>query len=128
MANRDSFLAAALALITLGATQSARGIMAGDETALPADSPAARLDTLGSGSPFNAVGSLAISAGGFSYKGSATLPQLDQRCHRTRRARTLGVVPAARGFGAYVDLQQRHAILTISPGLGEGSTSKNRPR
>jgi hypothetical protein len=46
--------------------------MAGDETALPADSPAARLDTLGSGSPFNAVGSLAISSGGFSYRGSAT--------------------------------------------------------
>ena len=39
--------------------------MAGDETALPADSPAARLDTLGSGS-------LAISSAGFSYKGSAT--------------------------------------------------------
>jgi hypothetical protein len=49
-----------------------KGIMAGDETALPADSPAARLDTLGSVSPFNAVGSLAISSGGFSYKGSAT--------------------------------------------------------
>jgi hypothetical protein len=53
-------------------TLRVHGIMAGDETALPPDSPAARLDLLGSGSPFNAVGSLAISSGGFSYIGSAT--------------------------------------------------------
>jgi hypothetical protein len=65
------FRVAAFAL-TLGTVTTANGILAGDETALPADSPAARLDTLGSGSPFNAVGSLAISSGGFSYKGSAT--------------------------------------------------------
>lgn len=46
--------------------------MAGDENALPADSPANRLDTLGAASPFNAIGSLSISADGFSYIGSAT--------------------------------------------------------
>ena len=62
---------AALAL-TLGTVPNVKGILAGDETALPADSPAARLDLLGRGSPFNAVGALAISSGGFSYKGSAT--------------------------------------------------------
>jgi NADPH-dependent ferric siderophore reductase len=72
MANRGSFLAAAAVLVALGATQSVHGILAGDETALPADSPAARLDTLGAGSPFSAVSSLAISSGGFSYIGSAT--------------------------------------------------------
>jgi hypothetical protein len=69
--SRCLFGVVALAL-ALGTVPNAKGIMAGDETALPADSPAARLDTLGSGSPFNAVGSLAISSGGFSYKGSAT--------------------------------------------------------
>jgi hypothetical protein len=52
--------------------QTANAILAGDENALPADSPADRLDTLGAASPFNAIGSLAISAGGFSYIGSAT--------------------------------------------------------
>ncbi len=49
-----------------------RTIMAGDETALPADSPANRLDPLGASSLFNAVGALAISSGGFNYKGSGT--------------------------------------------------------
>lgn len=68
---RCLFVVMAFAL-ALGTVPNVKGIMAGDETALPADSPAARLDTLGSGSPFNAVGSLAISSGGFSYKGSAT--------------------------------------------------------
>src|ERR1035437_8291600 len=68
---RCLFGVAALAL-ALGTVPIAKGIMAGDETALPADSPAARLDTLGSSSAFNAVGSLAISSGGVSYKGSAT--------------------------------------------------------
>jgi hypothetical protein len=61
----------ALAL-ALGAVPNANGIMAGDENALPLDSPAARLDPFGRGSPFNAIGSLAISSGGFSYIGSAT--------------------------------------------------------
>jgi hypothetical protein len=69
--SRYLFVVAALAL-ALGTVPNVKGIMAGDETALPADSPAARLDTLGGGSPFNAVGSLAISSGGFSYIGSAT--------------------------------------------------------
>ena len=68
---RCLFGVAALAL-ALGTAPNVKGIMAGDETALPADSPAARLDVLGSSSPFNAVGSLAISSGGFSYRGSAT--------------------------------------------------------
>ena len=61
----------ALAL-ALGPVSNVQGILAGDETALPADIPAARLDLLGNISPFNAVGSLAIFSGGFSYKGSAT--------------------------------------------------------
>ena len=52
--------------------QTANAIMAGDENALPADSPANCLDPLGAASPFNAIGSLTISAGGFSYIGSAT--------------------------------------------------------
>jgi hypothetical protein len=38
----------------VGTTQQGLGVMAGDETALPANSSAARLDTLDSGSPFNA--------------------------------------------------------------------------
>lgn len=48
----------------------ARAIMAGDETALPPDSPSAWLDLLGAASPLDFVGALAISAGGFSYLGS----------------------------------------------------------
>ena len=52
--------------------QSARAILAGGETAFPADSPAIRLDTLGAASPFNAVGALSINLGGFNYYGSAT--------------------------------------------------------
>lgn len=59
-------------LLLLATTHHASAIMAGGETAFPADSPAGRLDQLGAASPFNAVGSLAISSGGFSYKGSAT--------------------------------------------------------
>ena len=46
--------------------------MAGGETALPTDSPSARLDPFGASSPFNAVGALSINAGGFSYRGSGT--------------------------------------------------------
>ncbi|MEI6075529.1 MAG: trypsin-like serine protease [Verrucomicrobiota bacterium] len=61
-----------LALLNLTVVSSAHAILAGDENALPADSPASRLDALGADSPFNAIGSLAISAGGFSYIGSAT--------------------------------------------------------
>jgi hypothetical protein len=72
MGRSGLWLVAAVVVVTVGTTQQGLGIMAGDETALPVDSPAIRLDTLGSGSPVNAVGSLAISSGGFSYKGSAT--------------------------------------------------------
>lgn len=61
MAKRDGFLTALLLSATLMTTPRVHGIMAGDETALPADSPAARLDTLGSSSAFNTVGSLAIN-------------------------------------------------------------------
>jgi hypothetical protein len=43
-------------------------ILAGDETALPADTPSRRLDTAGE---FAFVGSLAIAGGGGNYKGSA---------------------------------------------------------
>jgi hypothetical protein len=43
-------------------------ILAGDETALPADTPSGRLDTAGE---FAFVGSLAIAGGGGNYKGSA---------------------------------------------------------
>lgn len=64
-------LAAAL-LITLLSASRVHAILAGDENALPADSPANRLDALGAASPFNAIGSLSISADGFSYIGSAT--------------------------------------------------------
>ena len=46
--------------------------MAGDETALPADSPAARIDPLGAASSFNAVGALSIDSGGFDYYGTGT--------------------------------------------------------
>jgi hypothetical protein len=42
--------------------------MAGGETALPADTPSARLDTAGE---FSFVGALAISSGGVNYRGSA---------------------------------------------------------
>lgn len=44
-------------LIVAFLVPSARALMAGDETAFPTDSPAARLDTLESSSLFNAVGS-----------------------------------------------------------------------
>jgi len=72
MDRSDHWLVVAGLVYVLGTTQRGFGILAGDETALPADSPAARLDTLGSSSLFNAVGSLSINAGGFSYIGSAT--------------------------------------------------------
>ncbi len=49
-----------------------RTILAGDELALPADSPARRQDTLEAASPFSAVGALRIDSAGFSYIGSAT--------------------------------------------------------
>jgi hypothetical protein len=52
--------------------QTARAIMAGGETALPPDFPSNRLDPLGPASPFNAVGALSISSGGWNYKGSGT--------------------------------------------------------
>ena len=61
-----------IAVLNLVFVFSVHAILAGDENASPADSPANRLDTLGAASPFNAVGSLAISAGGYSYIGSAT--------------------------------------------------------
>ena len=47
MAKSDSFLAALLLSATLMTALRVHGIMAGDETTLPADSPAARIDTLG---------------------------------------------------------------------------------
>jgi hypothetical protein len=59
-------------LFLAGTTRPTMGILAGDETALPADSPVIRLDTQGGSSRFNAVGSLSIGSGGFSYIGSAT--------------------------------------------------------
>jgi hypothetical protein len=65
-------LATTAALLALAYIRPAHAIMAGGETALPADSPSKRLDPLGAASPFNAVGALAITSGGFSYKGSAT--------------------------------------------------------
>ena len=43
-------------------------ILAGGETALPADTPSGRLDTAGE---FSFVGALAISSGGGNYRGSA---------------------------------------------------------
>ena len=64
-------LVAGLLFILVSASR-VHAILAGDENALPADSPANRLDTLGAASLFNAIGSLSISAGGFSYIGSAT--------------------------------------------------------
>jgi hypothetical protein len=72
MARSNHWLVVAVVVGVVGTPQQGLGIMAGDETALPADSPAARLDTLGSSSSFNAVGALAINSGGFSYIGSAT--------------------------------------------------------
>ena len=65
-------LALALLVFGLAAPNQSHAILAGDENALPADSPANRLDLLGANSQFNAIGSLSISAGGFSYIGSAT--------------------------------------------------------
>jgi tRNA U34 5-carboxymethylaminomethyl modifying GTPase MnmE/TrmE len=38
--------------------QTANAILVGDETDLPADSPAIRLDALGAASPYNAVGEI----------------------------------------------------------------------
>jgi Trypsin len=69
---KQHFATVVASLALLPSVEQADAIMAGDETALPADSPAIRLDTLGSSSRFNAVGSLAIISGGSSYKGSAT--------------------------------------------------------
>jgi hypothetical protein len=69
-----------IALLNLAAASSAHAILAGDETALPADSPANRLDLLGANSQFNAIGSLSINAGGFcpqldSYRRPQSRPQ-----------------------------------------------------
>jgi len=64
--------AALAGILFLASAPRVFAILAGGETALPPDSPAIRLDLLGASSPFNAVGALAISAGGFSYYGSAT--------------------------------------------------------
>lgn len=63
---------AVMAIVALSAVMRVHAILAGDERALPKDSPANRLDTLGAASTFNSVGSLTISAGGISYIGSAT--------------------------------------------------------
>ena len=63
---------ALFASLLIAATPNAHAIMASGETAFPADSPVNRLDLLGAASPFNAVGALAISSGGFSYRGSGT--------------------------------------------------------
>ena len=60
----------AMLALALGAVPTVKGIMAGGETALPPDSPSSRLDPLGTASPFNAVGALAINSGGFNYQGS----------------------------------------------------------
>ena len=71
--NQNRLLVAAVTLAVFWLPdQTANAIMAGGENALPADSPANRLDTPGAASPVNAIGSLAINAGGFSYLGSAT--------------------------------------------------------
>lgn len=64
---------ALFASLFIAVSPHAQAILAGGETASPSDSPATRLDTLGSASPFNAVGALAISSGGFSYRGSGTV-------------------------------------------------------
>jgi len=50
------------------ATVTTRTILAGGETALPADTPSARLDTVGE---FSFVGALEISSGAATYRGSA---------------------------------------------------------
>jgi len=63
-------LSACLGMV--GELSPAHAILAGDETALPVDSPSARLDLLGASSPFNAVGALDIHSGGFFYRGSGT--------------------------------------------------------
>lgn len=64
--------AALVGLFLVASPPDACAILAGGETALPTDSPAIRLDTLGPASPFNAVGALAINSGVFTYFGSAT--------------------------------------------------------
>jgi len=61
-----------MALVSLAAITPVQAILAGGECASPADSPANRIDIRGAASPFNAIGSLSISAGGVSYLGSAT--------------------------------------------------------
>ena len=74
MSPLNSLISSGLLLLlgtqTHAATQ--RTIMAGGETSLPADSPAIRLDPLGSASPFNFVGALQISVDGFNYRASAS--------------------------------------------------------
>ena len=72
MANKLNLLAGVIGVIALVHPGRVHAIVAGGETAFPVDSPANRLDLLGSASPFNAVGALAIGSGGFAYRGSAT--------------------------------------------------------
>ncbi len=68
---RQGFGVATAALVLgLASVTPVHAIMAGAETGLPSDSPSNRLDPLGAGSPFNAVGALAITSSGFNYKGS----------------------------------------------------------
>ena len=57
-----------LVLLTYQASVAIATILAGGETALPADTPSGRLDTAGE---FSFVGSLAISNGSGNYRGSA---------------------------------------------------------
>ncbi len=72
MSKGDSVFAALVGLLILANPPRSYAIMAGGETAFPADSPAIRLDLLGASSTFNAVGALSINSGGFNYYGSAT--------------------------------------------------------
>ena len=48
-------------------------IMAGDENALPIDTPSMRADPLGPDSAFAFVGALSIQAGGSSYRGTGSI-------------------------------------------------------
>lgn len=72
MANDFNVLGTVVGLLTLVFPLRGYAILAGGETASPTDSPALRVDPLGAASPFNSIGALAISSGGFSYRGSGT--------------------------------------------------------
>lgn len=118
-------------LLTWVAIPSAHAIMAGGETAFPSDSPANRLDLLGAASPFNAVGALAISSGGFSYRGSGTAispnwvltagHNLDLNDNGTPDA-GLNINFNLPGFGAY----SASAFYTASGFTGFGNPSIQR--